>query len=60
MTWHAAHREEEAKVDVSTVSESGFVQWDPKKNQNEANGTESRRREGKRCSILRGQVGKGH
>lgn len=42
----------------SLVSQ-GLSMWDPKENQNEANGTESRRREGKRCSVLRGQVGKG-
>lgn len=32
---------------------------DPKKRQNEANGTELRRTEGKGCFILRGEVGKG-
>ena len=32
---------------------------DPKKRQNEANGTELRRIEGKGCFILRGEVGKG-
>lgn len=25
MTWHMAHRDEEAKVEVSTVSEARFV-----------------------------------